>query len=241
MKFQKGHPGYWKGKQLTEETKRKMSQSQKGREHPWNKGKSPMKGKKHTEEAKQKIREKRKLQVITEETKKKMSEAQKRIGNPGRFKKGFTPWKGKKHSKESKQKISAKKKGQHSSPRTEFKKGMTPWNKGLKDWNAGEKNPAWIDGRSGSKEHRKMLKRRGHRKRRLLKKNVQGWHTEGEWENLKAQYNWTCPCCKKQEPEITLTEDHIIPLSKGGSDNIENIQPLCALCNAKKNTKIIKY
>jgi 5-methylcytosine-specific restriction endonuclease McrA len=65
-----------------------------------------------------------------------------------------------------------------------------------------------------------------------------GSHTIGEWETLKAQYNWTCLICGKQEPQIKLTEDHIIPLSKGGSDNIENIQPLCKTCNCKKSDKI---
>lgn len=77
--------------------------------------------------------------------------------------------------------------------------------------------------------------------RRALRNNAIGFHTEGEWETLKAQYNWTCPSCKKREPKIKLTEDHIIPLSKGGSNNIENIQPLCRSCNCKKHTKIIKY
>lgn len=77
--------------------------------------------------------------------------------------------------------------------------------------------------------------------RRIRESNASGNHTFGEWETLKAQYNWTCPCCKKQEPKIILTEDHIIPLSKGGSHNIENIQPLCRSCNSIKSTKTIKY
>ena len=96
----------------------------------------------------------------------------------------------------------------------------------------GDKNPFW----KGGYENKLML----NRKRRILKKGNGGSHTLGEWENLKAQYNWTCPSCKRSEPEIKLTEDHIIPLSRGGSNNIENIQPLCVSCNSKKGTKNIQ-
>ena len=76
-------------------------------------------------------------------------------------------------------------------------------------------------------------------KRKSLKIKAKGSHTFGEWELMKKQYGFACPACHKLEPEIKLSEDHIIPLSRGGSNNIENIQPLCRSCNSRKRDKII--
>ena len=59
-----------KGKQKSEETKKKMSDAKKGN-IPWNKGKH------HTEETKKKLSESNKGKHHTEETKKKISEANK--------------------------------------------------------------------------------------------------------------------------------------------------------------------
>ena len=113
------------------------------------------------------------------------------------------------------------------------KLGYSVWNKGLKGYKAGEKHPRWKGGYENKLFH--------NRKRRILKLNAKGSHTQKEWQELKKKYNFTCPACGKKEPEIRLTEDHIIPLSKGGTDNIDNIQPLCKSCNSKKNNKIINY
>ena len=77
--------------------------------------------------------------------------------------------------------------------------------------------------------------------RRARKLKAKGSHTEEEWQELKAFYNFMCLRCRKQEPDIKLTRDHVIPLTQGGSDSIDNVQPLCSRCNSKKNNKHIDY
>lgn len=76
---------------------------------------------------------------------------------------------------------------------------------------------------------------------RISKRNAEGSHTFDEWLALKAFYKNMCLCCKRQEPEIKLTEDHIMPISMGGTDYIGNIQPLCVSCNTRKHARFIDY
>lgn len=59
-----------------------------------------------------------------------------------------------------------------------------------------------------------------------------GRHTEAEWQVLLGCCGRKCVKCGIGE---RLTRDHIVPLTAGGSDSIENIQPLCRSCNSSKN------
>lgn len=78
-------------------------------------------------------------------------------------------------------------------------------------------------------------------RRRVLEAAAEGSHTEEEWATLKAKYNYTCLRCGQREPDIVLTRDHVIPLSRGGSDYISNIQPLCDPCNSAKGIRTTDY
>lgn len=77
--------------------------------------------------------------------------------------------------------------------------------------------------------------------RRSRKVSNGGVITSVEWRKLKEKYKYTCLCCKRREPEIKLTLDHIKPLAKGGTNTIDNVQPLCGSCNSSKNTKEVDY
>jgi 5-methylcytosine-specific restriction endonuclease McrA len=65
-----------------------------------------------------------------------------------------------------------------------------------------------------------------------------GSFTAEEWENLLEQCGNKCVCCGKKKK---LTVDHIVPVIKGGTNLISNIQPLCKSCNSSKHTKTIRY
>jgi hypothetical protein len=46
-----------------------------------------------------------------------------------------------------------------------------------------------------------------------------------------------CGLCGREPPEVKLQVDHIVPLSKGGTNNIDNLQTLCSDCNLGKSNR----
>lgn len=60
-------------------------------------------------------------------------------------------------------------------------------------------------------------------------------HTDREWFSLLDQHGGKCAKCGSDGP---IDRDHIIPLTRGGDDDIGNIQPLCRSCNRRKGSRL---
>ena len=62
-------------------------------------------------------------------------------------------------------------------------------------------------------------------------------------EFIKNRDNFTCCSCKnsvEKESNLLLEIDHIIPVSKGGFTQEDNLQTLCWKCNRAKSDKIVE-
>ena len=55
--------------------------------------------------------------------------------------------------------------------------------------------------------------------------------------NIYARDNYRCQYCGKKAPINDLTYDHVIPRSKGGLTNWENIVSACYACNREKASR----
>lgn len=75
------------------------------------------------------------------------------------------------------------------------------------------------------------------RNRRALIKRLEGTHTKQDILDLFAEQRGLCAHCSC---DITLGYhvDHIIPVSKMGRNDKENLQLLCRTCNLTKNNKV---
>lgn len=83
------------------------------------------------------------------------------------------------------------------------------------------------------------LYRDGWRKGRFRKHGNPGSHTTAQWRELCDRFGNQCLACGATNRP--LQRDHIIPVALGGSDDIENIQPLCASCNRRKQRTVTDY
>lgn len=90
--------------------------------------------------------------------------------------------------------------------------------------------------RQYDKQHPDKMRARVKR-RRARRLGAIGSHTVEQFYQLCSRLDWCCSYCNSKLDNRTVTEDHIIPLSKGGSDDIENIAPACRYCNTQKGAR----
>ena len=67
------------------------------------------------------------------------------------------------------------------------------------------------------------------------------WNTKSEYKNKKKKIhsvvfsgNDVCAQCGTSE---NLTLDHVIPMRKGGTNEVNNFQILCMDCNRRKRSR----
>ena len=57
--------------------------------------------------------------------------------------------------------------------------------------------------------------------------------SEAVLKNVGANAKWRCQGCDELL-QATFQLDHVKPIHLGGEDTIDNLQPLCVVCHAKK-------
>lgn len=73
-------------------------------------------------------------------------------------------------------------------------------------------------------------------KRRARKVGAEGSFTKEDVKNIMRAQDYLCAICSVYLIKYHI--DHIVPLSKGGSNWPENLQMTCATCNLSKGAKL---
>lgn len=126
-----------------------------------------------------------------------------------------SPNKGKKASAELRARLSAAHKGQHSSPATQFQKGLRPWNKGTKGvcvpWNKGGESPGTTN-----------------EKHPLWKGDAVSYDGLHKWVKRKLGSPKECVFCGESEKKIEWANiDHSY------RRDLDDWLPLCRSCHRK--------
>lgn len=91
------------------------------------------------------------------------------------------------------------------------------------------------------RRHKANPERAAHKAKvaRARRLGAEGRHTFEQWLARVAFHGWRCRYCRIPLDFGTLTQDHAIPLSRGGSQWPANLVPACMSCNCRKRTRTL--
>ena len=112
-----------------------------------------------------------------------------------------------------------------------------PAKKYAKIWAQNNKQRKITSDKAWVKANHDKVRASQHKHRAAVRGNG-GAYTYEQWITLCDKYHHKCLCCDKRRK---LTADHIIPVSKGGTSDISNIQPLCQPCNSSNGAKTTDF
>lgn len=79
---------------------------------------------------------------------------------------------------------------------------------------------------------RSCAKRMARQRRRAREHGARGTFTWSEFMRIAAKFDYCCAYCGVKPGR--LDPDHVVPLSRGGSNTPSNLLPTCNLCNSSK-------
>jgi 5-methylcytosine-specific restriction endonuclease McrA len=101
-------------------------------------------------------------------------------------------------------------------------------------WAASNPEKILTHGRRYAAAHPEKLLERNARRRAALA-GVPSTLTAHEWATILEVFGCACAYCLRTN--LPLTQDHVIPISKGGGHTSENVAPACGPCNSRKGNR----
>lgn len=71
-------------------------------------------------------------------------------------------------------------------------------------------------------------------RRRARLRHLPATLTLDQWKGIQAAYGYRCAYCGRKSS--SLTQDHVVPIVKGGGYTPDNIVPACLSCNSRKSS-----
>lgn len=73
---------------------------------------------------------------------------------------------------------------------------------------------------------------------RAKRMRASGMLTKDGWKSILEEHDYACVICGTKD---NIVIDHIVPLSKGGTNTLDNVQPLCISCNSVKGNRPMEF